>query len=132
MDLWHELTPQQYAVMVNAVEEACLNQVIYEFHARRFWRANGGVTSVAPPPMTEEELRSLIPQFAEVVADLIARGWIEIREPWMPWDDSPTMTAQEIAQTLGDPDTWICDEQGGRRMVGLMTTVRWDSLVANR
>jgi hypothetical protein len=81
--------------------------------------------------MSEQEIRSLIPQFAEVVADLIVRGWIEIREPWMPWDEAPVMTTSEITQTLADPDTWIWDEQGGRRMVGLMPTERWNSLIAN-
>lgn len=126
--IWDELTPQQYAVMLSAIEEQCLNRVIYEFHARRFWKANGGYTSQPPPPMSEPEVLSLIPQFAEVVTDLITQGWIDIREPWMPWDDAPTMTAQEVGQTLADPDTWIWDEQGGRRMVGLMSTARRDAL----
>lgn len=61
----------------------------------------------------------------------MGRGWIEIREPWMPWDEAPIMTAQEITQTLADPDTRIWDEDGGRRMVGLMPTATWNSLAAN-
>ncbi|WP_157631570.1 hypothetical protein [Catelliglobosispora koreensis] len=130
MGVWEELTPQQFAVMISALEETCLNQVIYEFHARSYWQVNGGDTSQAPDPLSGQELRMLIPEFADVVSDLIGRGWIEIREPWMPWDESPVMTTQEIRQTLADPDSWIWDEHGGRRMVGLMTTATWNDLIA--
>jgi hypothetical protein len=128
--VWDELTPQQWAVMFCAIGEHCLNQVIYEFHARRFWNANGGNTSQPPDPLAEPEVRLLIPEFADIVLDLIGRNWIEIREPWIPWDAAPAMTEQEITQTLADPDSWIWDENGGRRMVGLMTTELWKSFAA--
>ena len=78
MSVWDELTPAQYAVMINAIEHAYLNGVIYEYNLR----VNGqriGHPLIAPP-ISDDDVRSLIPRFAEVVADLLAKGWIEIRE----------------------------------------------------
>jgi hypothetical protein len=113
--------------MINAVEEAYLNGVIYEYNMR----VNGQRidNALVAPPISEAEIRSLIPRFTVVVADLIAKGWIEIREPRTDdWDDAEPITDAQITATLADPDTWIWDINGGRRMVMLMTTTRWDEL----
>lgn len=128
VNVWGELAPEQYAVMVNAIEEAYLNGVIYEYNLRVNGQRQAG--ALVAPPISEDEVRSLIPRFAAVVADLIAKGWIEIREPHNGcWDDAAPMTQVQVAHTLADPDTWIWDSEGGRRMVMLMATDRWDQLL---
>lgn len=72
-------------------------------------------------------MRSLIRRFTEVVADLLAKGWIEIREPRNGvWNDAAPLTYAEIAAILADPKTWIWDANGDNRMVMLMTTAFWD------
>lgn len=127
MSVWDELTPEQYAVLIGAIEEVYLNAVIYEHNFQVHRVVTDG--AVVAPPISEAEVRSLIPHFAQVVTDLIERDWIEIREPHDGvWDNGVPMTAEQVAATLADPDTWIWDEDGGRRMVMLMTTDRWDAL----
>jgi hypothetical protein len=77
--VWDELTLEQYAVMVNAMEEAYLNNVMDEYGMRLRWAKTGNCRH--PSDLTDEARRQLIPHFATVVADLIDRGWLEIREP---------------------------------------------------
>lgn len=128
MSVWDELTPEQYAVMIGAVEEAYLNDVIYEYNLRVNGVKDGN--AVVAPPISEVTVRSLIPRFAGMVEGLINLGWVEIRESADGvWDHAAPITAEQIASTLVDPDTWIWDEHGGRRMVMLLTTDRWDALV---
>ncbi|GIH21681.1 hypothetical protein [Rugosimonospora africana] len=130
MGVWDELTAEQYTVMINAVEEAYLNGVVYEYNRRVNGQVKVGDVLVARP-ISEDTVRSLIPRFAGVVADLLAMGWIEIREPHNGvWDEAAVMTEAEIASALADPDTWISHVDGDNRMVMLMTTDRWDQLVS--
>jgi hypothetical protein len=113
--------------MINAIEEGYLNGVISEYNLRVNGQRRGN--ALVAPPISEDDVRSLIPRFVDVVADLIAKRWIEIREPHSGrWDDTEPMTQAQIAAALTDPDTWIWDDDGGRRMVMLMTTDRWDAL----
>lgn len=129
MKAWDELTPEQRAVMLIATEEAYLNGVIYRHNFDTRAPATG--TALVAPPIPEATVRSLIPRFAEVVADMIERDWIEIREPHDGvWDNGARLTAEQIAAALADPDTWIWKEQDDSRMVMVMTTGRWDALAA--
>jgi hypothetical protein len=127
VSVWDELTPEQYAVMINAMEQAYLNGVIYEYNLR----VNGQRIEHAliAPRFPDHEVRSLIPRFAEVVADLLANGWIEIREPYNGvWEEATSLTQTEIAAILADPRTWTWDVKGDNRMVMLMTTDHWDQV----
>lgn len=65
--------------MVNAMKEAYLNNVIDEYDMR-LRCAKGG--NQQPSHLAEHSKWRLIRHFAAVVADLIDRGWIEIREPF--------------------------------------------------
>ncbi|GAB3842848.1 hypothetical protein GCM10027610_054290 [Dactylosporangium cerinum] len=78
--MWDELTPEQCAVMTLATEETYLNGVIY-CHNFLVHRVTTDGAAIAPP-ISEAAVRSLIPHFAQVVADLMERNWIEIREPY--------------------------------------------------
>jgi hypothetical protein len=104
--------------------------VIYEYNTRvNGRRSDGGLVA---PPISENQVRALIPHFAELVADLIAKGWIEVREAYdTTWDDTESMTEAQITDTLADPDAWIWDADGGRRMVMIMPTDQWDALFHN-
>ena len=127
MSVWDELTPAQYAVMINAIEHAYLNGVIYEYNLRVNGQRIGH--ALIAPPISDDDVRSLIPRFAEVVADLLAKGWIEIREPYNGvWNEATSLTQTEIAAILADPKTWTWDVNGDNRMVMLMTTNRWGQL----
>lgn len=80
--------------------------------------------------MSEDAVRSLIPRFAEVVADLLANDWIEIREPHGGvWDNAIPFADAEIAAVLADPDTWIRHPGGAKHMVMIMTTDHWRELL---
>ena len=74
VNVWDELTPEQYAVMINAIEEAYLNGVVYAYNLRVNGKRQAG--ALIAPPTSEDEVRSLIPRFAVVVADLIARRMV--------------------------------------------------------
>jgi hypothetical protein len=123
--LWNDLSPEGYRVMINAIEEGYLNEVIGDFlghaeHGGAVW-----MSSIDP-----DAIRALIPRFATVVLDMIERDLIEIREPLDGvWDHAPPMTSEEIHEALADPDTWIWTEGEAKRMVMLMTTDHADTLL---
>jgi len=127
VSVWDELTPEQYAVMINATEEAYLNCVIYDYNLR----VNGtqDVDAVVAPPISEQEVRSLIPRFTAVVTDLLARGWIEVYTPGGSWEDSEPMTPAQLTEVLGDPDSWITYPDRDNQMVMVVTSDGWDRLV---
>jgi hypothetical protein len=131
VSIWDELTPEQYAVMLNGIEEAYLNGVIYDYNVRVTGQRIGD--ALVASPISEDSVMSLIPRFTAVVVDLLAKGWIEIREPHNGvWNDAAPLTEPEIAAILADPKTWIWDTNGDNRMVMLMTTDRWDQLLDPR
>ncbi|MCP2323307.1 hypothetical protein HDA40_001814 [Hamadaea flava] len=41
------------------------------------------------------------------------------------------MTAEQITATPADPDAWLRDEEGARRMIMIMATDRWDDLASH-
>jgi hypothetical protein len=128
VSIWDELTPEQYAVMILAYEEAYLNGVIYEYNLRVTGQHIGD--ALVASPISEDGARSLIPRFTEDVADLLAKRWIEIREPHDgAWNDAAPLTDAEVAATLADPKSWIWDINGDNRMVMLMRTDRWHQLL---
>lgn len=126
--MWDELTLEQYAVMVNAYEEAYLNNVMDEYSAR-LQRATTGDPR-RPSSLDDDAKRRLIPHFADVVAEMIERNWIEIREPCTGrWDDAEPMTRSQLHDALHDPASWVTTLGGTHRMVMLMRTDQWDLLV---
>lgn len=126
--MWDELTSEQYTVMINAYEEAYLNNVLDDYAARSRREQTNDPT--ASSDLDDEARRGLVPRFAQVVADMIDRDWIEIREPVTGrWDDAEPMSPEEIRQTLQDETAWLVDtENYSHRMVMLMTTDHWDRL----
>jgi hypothetical protein len=123
---WDDLTLEQYWIMINAYDEAYLNDVmeVYIGHLRG---ERGEHSSLSD--LDGEAKQNLIPHLAVEVADMIARGWIEIREPSTGvWDDADPMTGEQVRAALHDPASWIKDPDGLHRMVMLMRTDEWDRL----
>ncbi|WP_238005859.1 hypothetical protein KZZ52_41620 [Dactylosporangium sp. AC04546] len=129
MNIWDELTLEQFSVMFTAAEQAFLNNVLHEYGMRRKWQTTGDTTSSSD--LDEDGMRLLIPRFAEVVSDLVRRGWIRLYESgWVDIDYATPLTAGQVQDAVNDPDSWLMDEDGGRRMVMMMTTDEWDRLAA--
>lgn len=120
-----EMTREERAVMIAAIEEGYLNGVIGDFlgHA-----AHGGAAWTFSSDTSA--IRALVPQFTAIVRDLIERGLIEIREPTDgDWDHASSLTTAEIDAALADPRTWTWSADGGNRMVMTMTTDYADQLI---
>ncbi|HET6215052.1 MAG TPA: hypothetical protein VFE14_19465 [Micromonosporaceae bacterium] len=125
MSLWDELSPEEYCVMVNAVEEGHLNGVIGDYLGRA---EHGGAVWIFS--RDAEAIQALIPRFVVVVTGMIRRGLIEVREPRDGvWDHARPMTDTEVMEALADPDTWIWVDGDAQRMVMLMTTDHADRLM---
>jgi hypothetical protein len=123
--IWEQLSPEERCVLLNAVEEAYLNGVIADFLGQA--RRGGAVWLFSND---EAAIRALIPKFARVVAEMIRRGLVEIREPHdAVWDHAPVMTEAQISEALDDPDTWVWVGGEAKRMVMLMTTEHADQLI---
>ncbi|MEV6970029.1 hypothetical protein AB0M47_33465 [Hamadaea sp. NPDC051192] len=101
---WDFLTPEERCVMTNALEEGYLTEVIPDFLREA----------------DTDALRVLVPHFATIVADLIEREMIEIREADDgDWDAAQPMTEAEIQATLADPGAWLPTEDEPARRVML-------------
>jgi hypothetical protein len=125
--VWDELTLEQYAVMITAVEEAYLVNVMDEY-AMRLQRAKTG-DRTRSSNLDDDAKRRLIPRFAAVVADMIDRDWIEMREPWTGnGGDAEPMTPAQPHDALHDSASWLGTLDGTHRMVMLMRTDEWDRL----
>jgi len=122
------LTPEERAVMLIAIEGGYLNGVIYEHNMRVNGKRFGYV--LVAPPIPEEAVSAMVPQFSKVAADLFERRLIEIREPHNGiWAEAPPMTRAQVAAALADRDTWISYSDRDNRMVMVMSTDRWEELV---
>src|SRR5690349_17242717 len=101
MSAWDELTPEQYAVMLTAHEEAFVIHVMDGWRARVRWAETG--TTRTPSDLDDEAKRRLIPRFTEVITDLVARGWLEVIDHEHP--EHP-MSNGELEIALADPACW--------------------------
>ncbi|BCB74470.1 hypothetical protein GCM10022251_73930 [Phytohabitans flavus] len=129
MTIWDELTLEQYAVMIAAIEEAYLVDVMDEYGMRLQWAKTGdrGRSS----NLDDDAKRRLVPHFATVVADMVTRNWIEVREPNSGnGDDAEPMTPAQLHDALHDPTSWLGTLDSTHRMVMLMRTDEWDHFTA--
>jgi hypothetical protein len=128
MGVWDELTLEQQAVMVNAVEEAFLVSVMDSWRARQRWAETGSTQT--PSDLDDEAKRQLIPRFTDVVIDLIDRDWLRITEP----QRSPQpLTGSDLRDALADTASWIADyDDYTHRILELGTTDRWDHDIQSR
>jgi hypothetical protein len=126
VSIWDDLTLEQYAVMITACEEAYLVDVLGEYGMRLEWAKTADTRRSSN--LDDEAKRRLIAHFANVVTDMIAQNWVEIREPTFDWDDAEPMTPEQIHSALHDEATWLARPDGEHRMVMLMTTDHWDRL----
>jgi hypothetical protein len=131
MNAWDRLTLEQYSVMICALEEALLDNVLDEY-GMRLRHAKTGDPRL-PSKLTDEDKAELVPHFAPVVFEMFRAGWIEIREtPNMNWDEGTSIIEEEMSGVLNDPEVWIKGPEGSRRMVMILRTGIWDDLVASQ
>ena len=128
MTAWSQLTPEQQAVMVNAVEESFLIYVLDEWRARTVWAETG--STLTPSDLDDAAKRQLISRFALVVAGLITRGWIELSELRDGASEPVPLSGPALRAVLDDPDSWVRRSDLRHRLIELITTDRWDQHVA--
>ncbi|GAA1414908.1 hypothetical protein [Catellatospora coxensis] len=127
MTIWDELTVEQLAVVHTTIDEAELCHVIGEWDLRANRLPSGA--GHHPSTLTHEERCALIPRFASVVADMVERGLVEVREPYYDqgWHDGDPMTPAAIS-ALHDPHAWTRHEDGTHRTIWLTVTDHWLTL----
>jgi hypothetical protein len=125
---WSQLTSEQQAVMVNAVEESLLIHVLDEWRARTLWAETG--STLTPSDLDDAAKRRLIPRFAPVVADLVTRGWIELNELRDGASGPVPLSGPGLQAVLVDSDSWVGRSDLRHRLIELVTTDRWDQHVA--
>lgn len=127
MGVWDELTLEQTAVMISAVEESFLVSVMDEWRARQRWAATG--STLTPSDLDDQARRKLIPQFTDIVLGLVDRGWLQISEP--AHGRNP-LSGTDLRDALADPASWILDLDGNHRVLELMTTDQWHQRIQSR
>ena len=116
-----ELTDEQFAVIVIAEEEGPVAHVLDEYRARQRWAETG--STLTPSDLDDAAKLALIPRFARVLTEMIARGWIDL---WwgLPWPQGSTVPADQSAAVLNDSASWIDRPDGDWRIIGMTTTAR--------
>jgi hypothetical protein len=117
---WDVLTPEQYAIMINA-EEAYLVNVMDEWRARVRWAETG--TTRIPSDLTDGQKIELKPRFAHAVTDLVSRGWLTVHE------FDTRLADQALHNALADPDSWLQTTTGRHCMIEIVTTDMWRELL---
>jgi hypothetical protein len=68
----------------------------------------------------------MIPHFARVLADMVARGWVDLFRGY-PTKGSVKLTADEVTAVINEPTSWI-GELDDWEIIGLATGDEWDRL----
>lgn len=111
--------------MLAAVDEGYLIHVMNAWRAPQVWAETGSTRNGSD--LDDDARRGLVEKFAHVVAGLVERGWLELREP----EDAPEpLTGDALHEALSDPASWIYSYDLDHRMVSLMTSGTWDRLIA--
>ncbi|WP_166384531.1 hypothetical protein [Catellatospora methionotrophica] len=115
---------EQVAVMHVAAEEGELRHVIGEWDllANRLPVGRGH----QPSTLTYGDRLALVPRFADIVADVVERGWIAVREPYYRdgWQCGDPMTPAAL-RALRDPQVWVLADAGPTRLIWLEATDYW-------
>jgi hypothetical protein len=125
---WSQLTSEQQAVMVNAVEESFLIYVLDEWRARTLWAETG--STLTPSDLDDDAKRRLVPRFALVVADLVTRGWVQLSELRDGTSGPVPLSGPGLRAVLDDFDSWVQRPDLRHRLIELAATGRWDQHVA--
>jgi len=125
MAFWDELNREEQRVMIAALEDGWLNEIIGDYLGRS--ERNGAIWISSNDV---DAIRGFIPRFTSVVKDMVERDLIEIREPEDGvWDHASSLTGAGLERILADPKTWLWSGDDDNRMVRLLTTDRADELM---
>lgn len=111
-------------MIMTAYEEAAMVHIMDEFRARQRWAETG--TTETPSDLDIDAKRAMIPHFAEVLADMVARGWVDLFRGY-PTTGSVKLTADEVTAIINEPTSWI-SELDDWEIIGLATGDEWDRL----
>jgi hypothetical protein len=125
---WPALTDEQYAIIITAEEEAAVNDILDEFRARQRWAETG--SKLTPSDLDIDAKRALIPHFSQVLADMVARDWIDLFRGFATIG-SVKLTPDEAIAAINDPRSWI-GELDDTQLVGLTTGDEWDRVTGRR
>src|SRR5258708_5294869 len=104
VETWPALTDEQYAVIVTAYDEAATAHIMDEFRARQRWAEPGSTET--PSDLDIDAKRAMIPHFARILTDMVARGWVDLFRGY-PTKGSVPLTTDGSAAVIDDPTTWI-------------------------
>lgn len=76
MGAWLALSEEQFAMIITAYDEAATVHVMDEFRARQRWAETGATTTRSD--LDIDAKRAMIPRFAPILVDMVARGWIDL------------------------------------------------------
>jgi hypothetical protein len=71
--------------------------------------ASGGprpAPRLRPSDLDLDAKRAMIPHFARVLADMVARGWVDLFRGY-PTKGSVKLTADEVTAVINEPTSWI-------------------------
>jgi hypothetical protein len=121
---WSTLTPEEYAVMITAQEEGQLIHVLDAWRARTRWAETG--TTSTPSDLTDDMKRELFPIFEPIVADLVDRGLLMVKEYMEDQDRFEVHAGERLRVALRDPACWIWRMDMCFRFLKLTTTDAWE------
>ena len=124
MEVWGELSPEEYAVMITASDEGRLIDVMDSWRARQRHAETG--STLTPSDLDDSAKSRLVERFRDVVLRLVGRGWLEVREPEVAAEPLKDVALHEA---LSDPTSWIFSYDYDHRMVWPTTTDAWDRLI---
>lgn len=122
--VWPALTGEQYAVIMTAYDEGAIAHIMDEFRARQRRAETGNART--PSDLDVDANRAMIPHFARVLCDMVARGWVELFRGY-PTTGSVKLIAGEVAAVIDEPTSWI-SELDDWEIIGLCTGDEWDRL----
>jgi hypothetical protein len=110
--------------MITAHEEGQLIHVLDAWRARIRWAETG--TTLTPSDLTDDMKRELLPTFAPIVAYLVGRGVLMVKEYVEDQDRFEVLAGERLRVALRDPACWIWRMDMCFRFLKLTTTDAWE------
>lgn len=121
---WPALTDEQYAVIATACDEAAMAHILDEFRARQRWAETG--STLTPSDLDIDAKRAMVPHFARILSDMVARGWVDLFQGY-PTKGGVPLAADERAGVIDAPTSWIY-ELDDWEVIGLCIGDEWARL----
>ncbi|MEU8076762.1 hypothetical protein AB0B31_15065 [Catellatospora citrea] len=70
-------------MIITAHEEAAIAHIMDAYRARQRWAGTG--TTATPSDLDTDAKQAMIPRFAQILADMVARGWTDLLQRGWIW-----------------------------------------------